>query len=78
MSDDLTDVDWSACPLVERFEGKLSGVPLLRGTRMPAQSIIDNIDAGMTPSDVAETWRLSLDDVRAIQAFAGRQRSRVA
>nr|WP_294517369.1 DUF433 domain-containing protein [uncultured Rhodopila sp.] len=71
-------VDWQDCALVETIAGKVSGAPLLKGTRMPAQTIIDNIDAGMTPSEVAETWQLDLATVIAIHAFAETYRARAA
>jgi uncharacterized protein (DUF433 family) len=71
-------VDWKNCALVETIAGKVSGAPLLKGTRMPAQTIIDNIDAGMTPSEVAETWQLDLATVLAIHAFAETYRARSA
>jgi uncharacterized protein (DUF433 family) len=69
-------VDWRDCALVETTAGKVSGVPLLKGTRMPAQTIVDNIDAGMTPAEVAETWQLDLATVLAIQDFAEIHRAR--
>jgi uncharacterized protein (DUF433 family) len=53
----------------------MSGVPLLKGTRMPVQTIIDNIDYGMTPAEVAETWQLDPRNVIAIWEFAVRERA---
>ncbi len=38
-------VDWSECPLVEVFPGKVSGAPLLRNTRLPVEAITGNYDA---------------------------------
>ncbi len=40
-------VDWSECPLVEVIPGKISGAPLLKGTRLPveAQAGADDIRA---------------------------------
>jgi uncharacterized protein (DUF433 family) len=72
----IAQVDWSDCALVESIPGKVSGAPLLKGTRMPAQTIVDNMDAGMTPAEVAETWRLEISDVLAIRAFVERHRAR--
>jgi uncharacterized protein (DUF433 family) len=72
------EVDWRDCALVETIAGKVSGVALLKGTRMPAQTIVDNIDAGMTPAEVAETWQLDLATVLAIDDFAETYRARTA
>ena len=76
MIENQEQVDWRQCALVEQIRGKVSGVPLLKGTRMPAQTIIDNIDAGMTPAEVAETWRLDPNTVLAIYAYGETHRAR--
>jgi hypothetical protein len=34
-------IDWSECALVEVKQGVQSGVPVLRGTRMPVNAIVD-------------------------------------
>jgi len=41
-------VDWSGCPLVERKAGVQSGVHVLRGTRLPADAIVDNFASGLS------------------------------
>ena len=53
-------VDWSKCPLVEFVPGKVSGAPVLKATRMPVQTIVDNYDAGMMPAEIAEAWDVDL------------------
>lgn len=68
-------VNWRECNLVEVIPGKVSGAPLLKGTRMPAQTIADNIDYGMTVEKAAETWQLDPKVVLAIWKFAGKQRA---
>lgn len=69
-------VDWRACPLVEQVPGKVSGVPLLKGTRMPVQTILDNLDYGMSADEVAATWELDPATVRTIYEYAEKQRAR--
>jgi uncharacterized protein (DUF433 family) len=66
VSDDPRQVDWNECPLVESIPGKVSGAPVLRGTRMPVQTIVDNFDAGMLPADIVEAWDISLNEVHGI------------
>ena len=46
--DEMVGVDWSGCLLVERVAGRVSGVPTLRDSRLPADSIVSNFDAGET------------------------------
>ncbi len=53
-------MDWSGCELVEVIPGKVSGAPLLVGTRIPVAAIIDNYEAfleeGNKPEEaIAET-----------------------
>lgn len=69
-------IDWSECPLVEIKPGVQSGASVLRGTRMPANAIVDNFDYGMSVSEIAEQFELPLDRVQAILAYA--QSHRVA
>jgi uncharacterized protein (DUF433 family) len=35
-------MDWSKCPDVERAPGKVSGAWVVKGTRVPAQAVVDN------------------------------------
>ena len=56
----MATVDWSECPLVEAVPGKVSGVPLLKNTRLPVEAITGNYDAfraeGLSPdAAIAET-----------------------
>ena len=38
-------LEWSECPLVEVIPGKVSGVPLLKNTRLRIDAITGNYDA---------------------------------
>ena len=69
-------IDWSECPLVEVKREVQSGAPVLRGTRMPANAIIDNLDYGMSVAEIAEQFELPADSVEAIVTYA--QSHRVA
>jgi len=56
----MATIDWSDCPLVEIIPGKVSGVPLLKNTRLPVDAITGNFDAfreeGLSPeAALAET-----------------------
>jgi uncharacterized protein (DUF433 family) len=71
----MAAVDWSDCPLVEVITGKVSGVPLLKNTRLPVDAIIENYDAfldeGLSPDNaIAETFdcypEAGLDNIKAI------------
>jgi uncharacterized protein (DUF433 family) len=59
-------VDWSGCDEVEQVEGKLSGVPVLKDTRMQADLVIDNYQAGLSADEIAEVYRLDPRQVKAV------------
>lgn len=40
-------MDWTECKIVERVPGKVSGAPVLIGTRIPADALTGNVDAFM-------------------------------
>ncbi len=63
-------IDWSQCALVETKPGVQGGVPVLRGTRMPADAIVDNFDYGVSVAEIAEQFELPPDRVEAILAYA--------
>ena len=70
-------IDWSGCELVEVVPGKVSGAPILKGTRLPAQTIVDNHDYGMVPAEIVEQFGVTEDQVRRILDYA-RSRARKA
>ena len=67
-------IDWAECPLVEVKPGVQSGAPVLRGTRMPANAIVDNFDYGVSAAEIAEQFEVPLDRVEAILTYAKTQR----
>ena len=68
-------IDWSGCPLVETKPGVQSGAPVMRGTRMPVDAIVDNFDYGVIVAEIAEQFELPLDRVEAIVAYAKSHRA---
>ena len=56
----MAALDWSQCPVVESFPGKVSGAWVLRGTRMPVATIFENLEAGANIDDIME-WFDGLD-----------------
>ena len=47
-------LDWSQCPAVERIPGKVSGVWLFAGTRVPVKAFFENIEGGATVDEFLE------------------------
>jgi uncharacterized protein (DUF433 family) len=49
----------------------MGGKPVIRGTRLPVETILRKLGAGLTPEAIiADHPRLTPDDIRAAQAFA--------
>ena len=63
---DQEKIDWSQCSLVEVDSLVLSGAPVLRGTRMPANAIVDNYDYGMSVAEISEQFEVPEESIRAI------------
>lgn len=67
-------VDWSGCKVVEVVPGKVGGAPVMRGSRVPADQVVQNYDAGESVEDIAYDFDLKPTDIRAVLAYAaGRQ-----
>ena len=66
----IEKIDWSECPLVEVKPGVHSGAPVLLGTRMPVDAIVDNFDYGLSVAEIAEQFEIPSDRVEAILAYA--------
>jgi uncharacterized protein (DUF433 family) len=63
-------IDWALCPLAEVNPRVLSGAPVLRGTRMPVNAIIDNFDYGVSVAEISERFEIPEDRVLAILSYA--------
>ena len=42
MTNTDADVDWMACELIEQVPGKVSGQPIVRGTRILPNAIVNS------------------------------------
>ena len=63
-------IDWTGYSMVETNPAKLSGTPTLKGSRMPAQFIIENYMLGESPEEIAESFELPKEGVRSLIAEA--------
>jgi uncharacterized protein (DUF433 family) len=64
-------MDWTNCDMVETIPGKVSGVALVRGTRIPADVIVKNFEAGSPLEEISENYpSLSLNTISALILFA--------
>jgi uncharacterized protein (DUF433 family) len=64
-------MDWSGCELVEVIPGKVSGQPLVKDTRIPADFVIESFDLAGSVDEVLEEFpRLTKEVVLRIVEFA--------
>ena len=72
-------VDWSDCDLVERIPGKVSGRPVVRGTRILADTIVQDADLGSPVEEIHENYPdLPVEDILRLISFAHSHRTQHA
>ena len=65
------EIDWTACELIEQIPGKVSGCPLVRGTRILPDVIVNSYDLGETIDELKEGFpSLSEAQIRRLIEFA--------
>jgi len=63
-------MDWADCEVVEVNPLKLHGKPILKGTRMDADGLLENYESGLSVDDLHHQFRVDKDKIRAVLAFA--------
>jgi uncharacterized protein (DUF433 family) len=66
----MAGLDWSQCPAVESVPGKVSGAWVFKGTRMPVQTVFENLEAGMSVDEITEVFDVTPEEVKAVLRFA--------
>jgi uncharacterized protein (DUF433 family) len=65
------EIDWTACELIETVPGKVSGRPLVRGTRILPDAIVNSYDMGESIENIREDWpSLSVAQIERLIEFA--------
>ena len=67
----MASLDWAQCPAVESIPGKVSGVWLFRGTRVPVSAIFENLKTSPM-EEVLENFHVTRDHVQAVLDFAAK------
>lgn len=55
-----SDIDWMQCELIERIPGKVSGRPIVRGTRIMPDPIVNSFDLGDSIEEIQRAFLISL------------------
>ncbi len=66
------EIDWSECELIERVPGKVSGCPVVCGTRMMPEAIVGSYNLGESIEELRAT--LSVNQIEHLIEFAHARR----
>jgi uncharacterized protein (DUF433 family) len=65
------DVDWTECELIECVPGKVSGRPVVRGTRIMPQAIVGSYELGESIEELREGFpTLTVAQIERLIEFA--------
>ena len=68
-------VDWTGCELVEQIPGKVSGRPVVRGTRILADTIVQDAELGSSLEEIHENYPdLPVTAIQQLISFANSHR----
>ena len=66
-------LDWSRCEAVERVPGKVGGVWIFRGTRVPVRALLENLEDGARIDEFLEWFPgVTKAQVMSVLAHTGR------
>jgi uncharacterized protein (DUF433 family) len=71
----FSEIDWTQCELIEQVPGKVSGRPIVRGTRILPDAIVNSYDAGAALDLIHENYPgLSIAQIQRLIEFAHARR----
>lgn len=74
-TDIASGIDWTQCELIERVPGKVSGRPVVRGTRIMPDAIVGSYELGETIEELHFGFpTLSVAQIKRLIEFAQTQR----
>ena len=73
----MQTLDWSQCSAVESNPAKVSGAWVFRGTRMPVQTVFENLEAGMSVEEITEVFDVTPEEVRSVLHFAAQSLTQI-
>jgi uncharacterized protein (DUF433 family) len=66
-----TEINWLDCELIEQVPGKVSGRPIVRGTRILPDAIVNSYDAGESLDELHNDYPgLSTAEIQRLIEFA--------
>ena len=75
MTNTESEIDWTTCELIEQIPGKVSGQPVVRGTRILPDAIVNSYDLGESIEDLQEGFpSLSVAQIERLIEFPAHAR----
>jgi uncharacterized protein (DUF433 family) len=68
----MQPLDWSQCTLVEIDPLRVSGRPVIKGTRMPVEDIIANYEYGLSVDEISEQFHISAQTITELLSYVER------
>jgi uncharacterized protein (DUF433 family) len=68
----MESLDWSKCPLVEIDPLRVSGRPILKGTRMPVEDIIANYEYGVSINEISVQFQIPAQIITELLTYVER------
>jgi uncharacterized protein (DUF433 family) len=69
---------WKDCPAVETVPGRLGGRPVVKDSRVAADTILEAEELGETAEETAYNYGLNLQDVIDIRSYAHHRNAALA
>ena len=67
-------MDWSGCDVIEQVPGKMGGRPVIKGTRIEPETILQDYELGSPGEEIHENFStVPVDTIRKVIAFANAQ-----
>jgi uncharacterized protein (DUF433 family) len=74
-----TEIDWTTCELIEQVPGKVSGQPVVKGTRILPDAIANSFELGDSVEEIHEGFpALSIAQIQYLIRFVQEQTNRQA
>ena len=65
-----TDIDWLACEFIEQIPGKVSGRPIIRGSGILSDPIVNSYDLGDSIEEILKGFpSLSIAQIKRLIEF---------
>ena len=69
----MEQIDWSSCPLVEIDPSRVSGRPVIKGTRLPVEDIIANYEYGVSISEISTQFQIPATIIKELLSYVERR-----